>query len=74
MSDAAELRKKAALFRRIASIPTSGGSPAERVLLLLADRLDDEAAVAGAARLSDPNLPKPNADRMSGDRVRFDPL
>jgi hypothetical protein len=46
MSDAVELRRKAALYRRIARIPTSGGGSADRVLLQLADRLDDEAATA----------------------------
>ena len=53
MSDAAELREKAILFRRIASIKTSGGSSADRVLLYLAERLEDEAAVA--ERKSDPS-------------------
>jgi hypothetical protein len=46
MADAVELRKKAALFRRIARVPTPGGSSADRVLLQLADRLDDEAGAA----------------------------
>ena len=53
MSHAVELRKKAALFRRIARIPTSGGSPVDRVLLHLADRLDHEAGAR--ERLSDPS-------------------
>ena len=46
MSDVAALRGKSALFRRIASIPTSGGHSADRVLLHLAERLDHEAASA----------------------------
>ena len=37
MSDTTALRKKATLFRRIASITTSGGSIADRILLHLAD-------------------------------------
>jgi hypothetical protein len=44
MSDATELRRKAALLRRVASIPTSGGMHTDRVLIGLAERLDSEAA------------------------------
>jgi hypothetical protein len=46
MSDVVELRKKAALFRRVANIPTTGGSLADRALHRLADRLDHDAAAA----------------------------
>jgi hypothetical protein len=46
MSDVAKLRKKAALFRRVANIPTTGGILADRALHHLADRLDHDAAVA----------------------------
>ena len=56
MADAVELRRKAALYRRIARIPTSGGGPADRVLLHLADRLDEEAAAA--ERLAGSNSPE----------------
>jgi hypothetical protein len=41
-----DLRKKAALFRRIANIRTIGGGSADHVLLHLADRLDHDAAAA----------------------------
>ena len=47
---------KAALYRRIARIPTSGGGPADRVLLHLTDRLDEEAAAA--ERLAGSNSPE----------------
>jgi hypothetical protein len=40
-----EHRRKAALFRRVANIPTSGGRLADRALLRLADQLDYEASV-----------------------------
>jgi len=58
MSDAAELRQKSALFRRIASIVTSGGHSADRVLIHLADRLDHEAAFA--ERQSCRSFPQPS--------------
>ena len=35
-----ERRRLAGLCRRLASVPTSGGSRADRVLTALADRLD----------------------------------
>jgi hypothetical protein len=38
-----ELRKKAALCRRAASIPTSGSSNADRILVALAERLERDA-------------------------------
>jgi hypothetical protein len=38
-----ELRQKAARYRRLASMPTTGSARAERVLRELADRLDSEA-------------------------------
>jgi len=43
MSDAVELRRKAALCRRAAHIPTAGGGRADRILLTLAAHLDREA-------------------------------
>ena len=42
---ARELRKKAALARRAASVPTSGSARVDRVLVLLAERLEREASV-----------------------------
>src|SRR5215831_6772672 len=39
-----ELRRKAALCRRAASIPTSGSRNADRILLGLAERLEHAAA------------------------------
>ena len=39
-----ELRSKAAEMRRLASVPTSGGHCADRVLIEIAERLEYEAA------------------------------
>jgi hypothetical protein len=58
MSDAGEFRRKSTLFRRIASIATSGGHSADRVLIHLAERLEHEAALA--ERQSSPNFPQPS--------------
>jgi hypothetical protein len=44
MESVNELRNKAALFRRVASVPTSGSTTADRVLIALAATLDHEAA------------------------------
>jgi hypothetical protein len=41
---AAQLRQKAALCRRAASIPTEGSNQTNRLLLDLAERLEREAA------------------------------
>jgi hypothetical protein len=38
-----ELRRKAALCRRAASIPTSGSGGTDRILLVLAEQLEHEA-------------------------------
>ena len=43
MPEVTQLRKKAELCRRLASIPTSGGHLADRALLPLAEKLDREA-------------------------------
>jgi hypothetical protein len=40
-----ELRRKAALCRRVASIPTSGSGNADRILLGLAEQLERDAAL-----------------------------
>ena len=44
MSRIAELRQRADLCRRVASVPTEGGRREDRVLLIIADRLEREAA------------------------------
>jgi hypothetical protein len=44
MNRAADLRRRADRYRRLASIPTSGGHSADRELLVLAEELDDHAA------------------------------
>ena len=44
VAKAAQLRRKAALCRRAASIPTEGSSQTNRLLLDLAERLEREAA------------------------------
>jgi hypothetical protein len=44
MERAKELRNRAALCRIAAAVPTSGSARADRVLMLLAQALDREAA------------------------------
>ena len=43
-SVASDLRRRAALARRAASIPTSGSARVDRVLVVLADLLEREAS------------------------------
>jgi len=51
MSDARDLRRKAALCRRAAGIQTEGGSRTDRRLIELADALEREAdMVEGSSR------------------------
>jgi hypothetical protein len=45
-----ELRQKADLYRRMASVPTEGGHNEDRVLLSVADQLEREAAKLEAAK------------------------
>jgi hypothetical protein len=40
---AQELRQKSALYRRLASVPTTGGSTADRLLIKLAEQCEREA-------------------------------
>ncbi len=56
MSDARELRRKAALYRRAASVKTEGGGLADRRLIELADTLEREADALD--RLSPPQKPR----------------
>jgi hypothetical protein len=56
----AYLRKQADLYRRIASIPTEGGRREDRVLLVIADNLEREAAA----------FEERNAAPMTGDVIR----
>jgi hypothetical protein len=44
VADVRELRRKAALCRRAASIPTSGSGNADRILVTLAEQLERDAA------------------------------
>jgi hypothetical protein len=53
------LRTKAALFRRVASVPTSGSTSADRVLIELAKTLDHEAAAIERQHMGN----KPSSDR-----------
>jgi hypothetical protein len=55
MNRAADLRRKANLYKRLAKVPTSGGHRSDRLLLTLADELDREAEeleteISGASR------------------------
>jgi hypothetical protein len=42
---ASELRRKAAMYRHAASVPTNGGNGTDRGLLILAEQLEHEAGV-----------------------------
>jgi hypothetical protein len=46
MVSAQQLRQKAELCRRAASVPTHGGTAADRILIELANRLEQEADAA----------------------------
>jgi len=46
MSKPTDLKRTADLYRRLASIPTSGGYRADQVLLALADKLDREISTS----------------------------
>jgi hypothetical protein len=52
-----ELRKKAALYRLVAAVPTSGSARADRVLTLLAQALDREAAEIERLHIAVGHLP-----------------
>jgi hypothetical protein len=60
MDRATNLRRTAGLYKRLASVPTSGGHCSDRLLLTLADELDREAAELDgrSARPAPPRLPK----------------
>ena len=48
-----ELRRKAALYRRVASAPTQGGTTADWVLIALAERLEREAETTAPPQVQD---------------------
>jgi hypothetical protein len=54
MSDARDLRQKAALCRRAASIKTEGGTRTDRRLIELAEALEREAAMLDATAKKKP--------------------
>jgi len=45
VAGAQELRRKAALARQAASVPTSGSGRVDRVLVLLAEQLERDASI-----------------------------
>ena len=49
MSKAAQLRQKAALYRRAANIPPEGSHRTDRLLVELADKLEREAEALEAS-------------------------
>jgi hypothetical protein len=49
MSKAAQLKQKAALYRRAASIPTEGSHRTDRLLIELAEKLEREAEALEAS-------------------------
>ena len=54
-----QLRQKAELLRRVASIPTHGDALITRDLLVLADQLEGEAAAREEYLKSQPEADKP---------------
>jgi hypothetical protein len=54
-----ELRRKAALCRRAASIPTSGSGNADRILVALAEQLEHDAAALREQQLQGIRLGRP---------------
>jgi hypothetical protein len=50
VSRTAELRQKADLCRRVASVPTKGGHHEDRILLAVADELEREAEALDGGR------------------------
>ena len=72
MARADNLRRRAELSRRAASHPTEGGKKTDRILLLLAERLEREAAgneeqvtSEGAASLTATGRTRPNRKKRS---------
>jgi hypothetical protein len=55
MSKAAQLREKAALCRRAASVPTEGSNHTNVLLLYLAEQLEHEAAALEESEKEDPD-------------------
>ncbi len=70
MSKALHLRKLAALYRRTASIPTSGGHRADRALLVLAGKLDREIAALNDQDASQDQSLKPKKPGNGGSPLR----
>jgi hypothetical protein len=72
MPDADDRRRKARLFRRVASIPTEGGHVADRALEVLAEQLEAEGGGAANTEGSDPITPSPAAPlrHRGGRRAR----
>jgi len=63
-----ELRRKAALCRRAASIPTSGSSNADRILVALAEQLDTmPCSVSANCKRTYPNHPPIGDQRCLSD-------
>jgi hypothetical protein len=57
-----ELRRKAALCRRAASIPTSGSGSADRILLTLAEQLEHDAEFRERGLQENASQRLPNTD------------
>jgi hypothetical protein len=58
MSTTTDHKRTADLYRRLASIPTSGGYRADRELLALADKLDSEIAISEPGADREPTRPQ----------------
>jgi len=66
---AAQIRQKAALCRRAASIPTEGSNHTNILLLDIAERLDREAATLENSKRKD--APDVSISAQSAANVRF---
>lgn len=62
MTQGQELRQRAALCRRAASIPTSGSAHADHILVLLAEQLERDASLLEKQSRSDSSEPLPYID------------
>jgi hypothetical protein len=70
MPERARLRQKAELYRRLASVPTTGGHDEDRVLLAIADDLEHKAATLDAQAMQQGHVtPAPSLTRRGGGSI-----
>lgn len=66
MPERAKLRQQAELYRRLASVLTTGGHDEDRVLLVIADDLEQKAATLDAIQGSASAVSTPTATGARG--------